>query len=35
LKEIVLIGGTAQIVATIGVAALLLLFLFTLFGIVL
>jgi CPA2 family monovalent cation:H+ antiporter-2 len=35
LKEIVLIGGTVQVVLTISVAALVLLFLFPLFGIVL
>lgn len=35
LKEIVLIGGTAQVVMTIGVASLILLFLFPIFGIVL
>lgn len=33
LKEIVLIGGTAQVVMTIGIASLVLLFLFPLFGI--
>lgn len=35
LKEIVLIGGTAQIALTIGVASLILLFLFPIFGVAL
>jgi CPA2 family monovalent cation:H+ antiporter-2 len=35
LKEIVLIGGTVQVVMTIGVASLILLFLFPLFGVAL